>query len=92
MCIACAKLRGTRAKAQIRAGFGPVTLANRDMGRGADERGARPLRHAMTDSGLRSDLSLLMLDGKETGIGARRWRIFGTSTRTATWQWRALED
>ncbi len=63
----CAAREPTR---RIRAGFGPVTLAIETWGETLTSVALDPLRHAMTDRDVRPDLSLLMLDGKETGIGA----------------------
>jgi hypothetical protein len=74
----CAARGPTR---RISAGFGPVTLAIETWGEMLTSVALDPLRHAMTDMDVRPDLSLLMLDGKETGIEAmvleRLWQQQG---------------
>ncbi len=54
----------------ISVGFGPLTLAIETWGEILTSVALDPLRHVMTEMEVRSDMSLLMLDGKETGIGA----------------------
>jgi hypothetical protein len=53
---------------RVSAAFGPVTLRIETWGEILSSVALDPLRHAMTVPAAPADLSLFMLDGKETGI------------------------
>src|SRR5262245_43088235 len=54
---------------RVDAAFGPVTLRIETWGEILSSVALDPLRHAITVPTAAADLSLYMLDGKETGIG-----------------------